>query len=208
MCGRIYNIIPCTDGFEPFLGNWPDGGLQSYNIAPTQTVPIITQDGTVQARWGLIPSWSKEFESKYSTFNARIESVEEKPLFRNAWKDKRSCIVPVGGYYEWRLEEGSKQPYAITYKDRPMFLAGLWEPWDTKSSFTLLTQQSSGVIQGLHHRMPMTVETNEIQSWMEKRLLPVQPEKWAEGIKFYKVSKEVNNVKNNSSRLLHERSNL
>ncbi|MEQ9022538.1 MAG: SOS response-associated peptidase family protein, partial [Pseudomonadales bacterium] len=65
MCGRIYNIIPKTDGFETILGNWPDGGLQSYNIAPTKTVPIITQGGTIQARWGLIPSWSEEFKSKY-----------------------------------------------------------------------------------------------------------------------------------------------
>jgi putative SOS response-associated peptidase YedK len=196
MCGRIYNIIPNTEGFEPYLGNWPDDGLQSYNIAPSQTVPIITQEGTVQARWGLIPNWSDEFKSKYSTFNARIESVQNKPLFKNAWRAKRGCVVPIGGYYEWKQEGGDKQPYAICYPDRPMFLAGLWESWNENFSFTVLTQPSSGNTQGVHNRMPLVVEANNMEAWFSDLSMENDIQDWANEVSCYKISKSINNPRN------------
>tara|TARA_R110002073_G_scaffold160870_5_gene316492 strand:+ start:215 stop:832 length:618 start_codon:yes stop_codon:yes gene_type:complete len=204
MCGRIYNIIPKTDGFEPILGNWPDGGLQSYNIAPTQTVPIITQEGTIQARWGLIPSWSKEFSSKYSTFNARIETAAEKPVYKSAWNGKRSCLVPIAGYYEWKAEEQGKQPYAINFGGAPMLLGGLWESWNDQYSFTVITQQSSSNLEFLHHRMPLVIHPKDAQSWLEERTTKQDPTEWANDIVYYKVSKLVNNSQNEGAELIVE----
>jgi putative SOS response-associated peptidase YedK len=203
MCGRIYNIIPSTEGFEPYLGNWPDGGLQSYNIAPTQTVPIITQDGTIQARWGLIPGWSKEFESKYSTFNARIESVSGKPLFRNAWKEKRSCIIPVGGYYEWKQESQGKQPYSISFGSLPMLLGGIWESWNDRISFTILTQASKGLLENLHHRMPLVIHPKDFLAWINERETNEDPAEWANSIQQTKISKSVNNARNDFAEILN-----
>jgi len=77
-------------------------------------------------RWGMIPSWSKSFDSKYATFNARIETVDEKPTFRNALKNAQRCLIPMAGYYEWSGAKGSKQPFYITDRETGgMVVAGL-----------------------------------------------------------------------------------
>jgi len=192
-----------TDGFESILGNWPDGGLQGYNIAPTQTIPIITQAGTVQARWGMIPGWAKAFDSKYSTFNARIETLAEKPIFRNAWKAKRSCLVPVGGYYEWKSEPDGKQPYAVSFGDYPMLLGGLWEPWNDEVSFTILTQPSTGSLENLHRRMPHVIHPTDASSWLDGMEERSDPLEWVELVQQKKVSRLVNNVRNDSPEIFN-----
>jgi putative SOS response-associated peptidase YedK len=105
-----------------------------YNIAPSQSVPIVrlTPEGQrecVSVRWGLLPSWAKEPKTDYSTINARAETVATKPAFRNAFR-RRRCLVPATGYYEWAARPGSKtkQPYYIGLWEGGLFaFAGLWE---------------------------------------------------------------------------------
>jgi putative SOS response-associated peptidase YedK len=92
-----------------------------YNIAPSQDVPIIreTSEGQyelVMVRWGLIPRWSKEPKTEYSTINARAETVAEKPAFRDAFR-RRRCLIPADGFYEWKKEGTAKQPFHIRMKD-------------------------------------------------------------------------------------------
>jgi len=120
-----------------------------YNIAPTTTVDVMrsaeTNPELVPMRWGLIPGWWKKTAKEVpSTFNARSETVAQKPMFRSAFKRTR-CIVPASGYYEWRAAEGGKQPYFICAADGAVLsIAGLWDQWkgaetgETISSATLI----------------------------------------------------------------------
>ena len=107
----------------------------SYNIAPSQKVLTIrfnpeTQERSLDAlQWGLIPYWAKDSKIAYRTINARAETVDRAPAFRQAFS-KRRCLIPADGFYEWRKTAKPKLPYAIAMKDgRPFTFAGLWENW-------------------------------------------------------------------------------
>ena len=122
-------------------------------------------------RWGLVPSWSKEPTSRYATFNARCESVAEKPAFRGAWKQSNTCLIPALGYYEWKGAKGAKQPWFIRPKDDgPLVMAGLWERWQGDSqtllSCTILTQGSRGELETLHSRMPVMLDLQQAEQWL------------------------------------------
>ena len=115
----------------------PPRNLQPhYNIAPTDTVDVIRldKDGKrelVPMRWGLVPAWwKKSLKEVPATFNARAESVADKPMFRNAFKERR-CIMPASGFFEWTGEKGAKQPHLFTAADGSPLLAfaGLWDRW-------------------------------------------------------------------------------
>ena len=108
----------------------------SWNVAPTDSLPIVRYDAKAGERsldlmrWGLVPYWAKDMKIGFSTINARAEDVETKPAFREAFK-RRRCLVPVDNFYEWKaIDAKTKQPYAIALADRSvMALAGLWENW-------------------------------------------------------------------------------
>ena len=118
MCGR-YTQHATWDGLVAYFDLLPTQApnLQArYNIAPTQDAPVV-RPGTSgrmlsSVRWNLVPSWSKEPRTKYTLINARLESVAEKPSFRNAFNSRR-CLVPADGWFEWRTENDVKQPYHI-----------------------------------------------------------------------------------------------
>jgi putative SOS response-associated peptidase YedK len=107
----------------------------SWNIAPTDPMPIVRYDAKAAERsldvmrWGLVPYWAKDIKIGYSTFNARAEEIETKPAFRDAFQ-KRRCLVPLDSFYEWKKIEIGKQPYAIGLKGGGlMAMAGLWDNW-------------------------------------------------------------------------------
>ena len=107
----------------------------SWNIAPSQDVLAIrynpkTRQRSLDAlRWGLIPYWAKDPKVAYRTINARVESVDTAPSYREAFK-KRRCLIPADSFYEWKKVVGGKIPYAIGMKDdSPFVFAGLWEGW-------------------------------------------------------------------------------
>ena len=148
-----------------------------YNIAPTQDAPVIrlANDGSPELallRWGLVPFWSKSLASGTKMINARSESVEEKPAFRQAM-EKRRCIVPATGFYEWQGVAGRKQPYAITFPDHPVFgFAGLWERWKPEAgepvdTFTILTTDANQSIAKVHDRMPAIVPPERAVEWVQ-----------------------------------------
>jgi len=142
-----------------------------YNIAPTTTVSVFTKDGWTKMRWGLVPSWSKEPKTKYATFNARVESFFEKPMYRSAWKSDQRCLIPVSGYYEWKTEDGGKHPFYIhSALDEPLVFAGLWEKWQNEDSelfsCTIITTAAKEILADLHHRMPVMFEPAEAELWL------------------------------------------
>lgn len=155
-----------------------------YNIAPTQTAPIVRSDDRPGAgprslafvRWGLVPSWAKDIKVGSSLINARAEGIESKPSFRSAFK-RRRCLVPVSGFYEWkRLADGKgKQPFYITSSDeQPMVFAGLWESWsppsdigDPVETFTIITTTPNKLMATLHDRMPVILDRADFAAWLD-----------------------------------------
>jgi putative SOS response-associated peptidase YedK len=112
----------------------------SYNIAPQTFQPVVKlaletgQRELTSMRWGLVPYWSKDAKVAFSTINAKAETITTSPIFRDAFK-RRRCLVPADLFYEWRkIDDKTKQPYAIAMKDGSIFaFAGLWECWVDRS---------------------------------------------------------------------------
>jgi putative SOS response-associated peptidase YedK len=148
-----------------------------YNIAPTQTVPIVRlrHDGAgreaVPMRWGLIPFWAKDRKIGSRMINARADSLATKPAFRAAFKQRR-CLVPADGFYEWKQGVTPKQPvYIHRASDRPFAFAGLWEHWEgegeTIESFTIVTTEANAELRALHDRMPVILEKKDHALWLD-----------------------------------------
>jgi putative SOS response-associated peptidase YedK len=124
-------------------------------------------------RWGLVPYWSKDIKIGFSTINAMAETIETKPVFREAFQ-RRRCIVPVDNFYEWKKPgPKEKQPYAIALADRSlMALAGLWETWrsrannETVRSFTIVTTTPNELCEDLHNRMPVILPPDTWSAWL------------------------------------------
>jgi putative SOS response-associated peptidase YedK len=150
----------------------------SWNVAPTDNLPIVRYDAKAGhrtldlMRWGLIPYWAKDIKIGFSTINAMAETVDTKPVFREAFK-RRRCLVPIEAFYEWqKLGPKEKQPYALALADRGiMALAGLWETWrsaaqETVRSFTIITTTPNELCAPIHDRMPVILPTETWSGWL------------------------------------------
>lgn len=179
MCGRFANQIDNPGPWEEMLVDWPFGCETGYNIAPNGSIPVLTYDrhnnkpAGQAMRWGLVPSWSREINPKFSTFNARIETLAEKPAFRTAWKQSRTCLVPIKGYYEWKNEDSGKQPYFVHLAvDEPIMLAGIWDIWPQGTeplySCSIITRSAMGDLAKIHSRMPVRVNHDHALDWLKK----------------------------------------
>ena len=149
-----------------------------YNIAPSQNIPIIrdTEAGheLVMAKWGLVPHWSKEPKNKYSTINARIETVAEKPTYRTPFIRQR-CLIPADGFYEWKLLNGHKIPHYIRmYKGGVFAFAGLWDRWEgednTLVSCSIIVMPANEVMKPIHERMPAIIAPAHYDLWLDQRI--------------------------------------
>lgn len=145
-----------------------------YNIAPTQTVPgvVLGQNGREFAwfRWGLVPSWAKDISIGQKLINARSETLSEKPSFRHAFKRNR-CLIPADGFFEWKTEQGAKQPYLITIDTHPFAFAGLHEFWEGPDgafqSCTIVTTSANEALSTFHDRMPVILSREEYDLWLD-----------------------------------------
>ncbi len=148
-----------------------------YNICPTDPVDVVVSNENrrtlVPMRWGLIPNWwSKPLkEMKVATFNARAETVAEKPMFREAF-ERRRCLIPASGYYEWKSTPRGKQPYYFTRRDgQPVTFAGLWDQWHEKplgemiKSCTMVITEPNKFAAEIHNRMPVILEAKDFEQW-------------------------------------------
>jgi putative SOS response-associated peptidase YedK len=218
MCGR-YFLHSTADKLSALFGEMPMPMLQPrYNIAPSQPVPVVRQNPAGQremvlVRWGLIPSWSKGPDSRFSMINARVETVAQKPAYRSAFRYKR-CLIPVDGFYEWRAERAAKQPYVLRPRDgRPLALAGLWEHWQDADgneleSCTILVREANEQVKAVHERMPLIMSPDSFDLWLDihaqkpqplETLLAVQQ---APELEIYPVSRAVNNPRADAGSLL------
>jgi len=176
MCGRYTLTVDAAVLAELFDLDPLTDLAPRYNIAPTQTAPIVRstrgEREWAEARWGLIPPWSKDASIGSRLINARAETAAEKPSFRVAFASRR-CLVPADGFYEWVKTPGGKQPHHIRFADRrPFAFAGLWEAWndpegDTVESYTILTTTPNALVAPLHTRMPVVLEPGRYDDWLQ-----------------------------------------
>ena len=187
----------------------PDGTPPPrYNIAPTQQVPLIRiagNDARIDAaRWGLLPTWKKD-ETGAPLFNARGETVAEKPSFRSAFKARRGLMV-LDGYYEWRQTENGKQPYFVRPEDGMLFAAALWETGLERLSTTMVTTEAAENMAWLHHRLPLFLRRDEVRQWVEgtpeEALELVHPSRVAETLVWNEAAQEVGNTRNDYAELM------
>jgi putative SOS response-associated peptidase YedK len=146
-----------------------------YNVAPTQDVLAVHESpGGREAtffKWGLVPSWAKDASVGAKLINARAETVQEKPSFREAFK-RRRCIIPADGFYEWQRTGGRKQPFFFRMRDeRPFGFARLWERWEGAggeviNSCAILTTEANEVLRPVHDRMPVILHPDDYEMWL------------------------------------------
>lgn len=219
MCGRYTLFASMDDIVERFMVDVFEEEIYepSYNIAPSQQVIAIINDGSRnrlgQLRWGLIPPWAKDEKIGYKTINARGETVAEKPSFRNAYRKKR-CILPADSFYEWQRDGKNKTPINIKLKDGGLFgLAGLWESWKSPDgklihSCTVVTTESNELMKPIHERMPVILKPESEGIWLNPNIQEpdvlnqlIKPFD-AEQMETFIVSNDVNSPKMNHEGLI------
>jgi putative SOS response-associated peptidase YedK len=188
----------------------------TYNLAPTQPAWVLAAGADARGaraeamRWGLVPGWAKDLKIGASMINARLETVAVKPAFRSAWKARR-CLVPASGYYEWREENGVKQPYYIHDREAPLLMfAALWERWKSPAaewvhSFAIVTCAALDPMKQLHERTPLMLPAPLLHDWLHGSVesaaaiaLAVEPPPLA----WHPVSRAVGNPRSNGPQLV------
>ncbi len=174
MCGRFALAPSKTSWFDRFGLYLPDNFEPMLNIAPSAVVPIVTREGLQVMHWGLIPHWAKEEKIGYSMFNARAETVAEKPSYRESFS-RRRCLVPATGFYEWKGEGKKKQPYRFSCESEEVFaFAGLYDTWKNPTSeesittFTIITTSANAMMHPYHDRMPVVIEKAFDDLWLSQ----------------------------------------
>ncbi len=218
MCGR-YTLYHDSETLASHFGVPFTAALPRYNLAPTERVRFIFSNADEcrqvgRAHWGLVPHWSKTSTTETPIFNARKETVLQKPAFRDAFSRSR-CLIPASGWYEWsKTKGGGKQPYHLRLEtDEPFAFAGLFDVWQGGEeqrlvSCTILTTAAPAELSWLHDRMPVVLDYDHYDLWLDRStpdiadltelLLPYP----AEGLEVYPVSPKVNRADTDEPGLL------
>ncbi len=218
MCGRFTQLATWREYWEAIqiiTGREEDKPPKSnlrpnYNVAPTHDVVVFSAHGIELMRWGLIPIWAKE-KPKFSTFNAKSESIEDKATWKGSL-NKMRCIVPANSFYEWKREGKTKTPYSIGRKDDGLlYFAGLHAFNDKIEgeirSCTIITTEPNDNMAKIHSRMPVILNEKQAGVWLRgdrytdehRDLLKPCPKSWLTAIP---VASDVGSVKNNKAELL------
>jgi len=192
-----------------------------YNVAPSQIMPVVVEDKGQRhiemMKWGLVPHWAKDGKMGNRLINARMETVAEKPAFRDSLQNRR-CIVPADGYYEWMMEGQGKRPLRIVLETGGLFgFAGLWDKWINEEgqavwTFSILTTAPVKSIGYIHNRMPFILRRKDEEYWLGERrkitaleapefLGRLKPE---EKLRAYPVSGLVNSPAHESPELIEQ----
>lgn len=219
MCGRFAfdtELGQVTKRFEASASF--DRMSPHYNVAPGMFMPIIVRNSpnkAIMARWGLIPSWSKDPKIAYRTINARAEGIAEKPVFRGPFRNKR-CLVPTTGFFEWKALDKEKVPYFIRLAAEKLFaFAGLYDEWPDAeghplTTFTIITTTPNELMEPIHNRMPVIFTRQDEDVWLNpeehdtEKLLSLLDPYPANRMRAYPVSKLVNSTANDTPDVLKE----
>jgi putative SOS response-associated peptidase YedK len=213
MCGR-YKLSRRKQIVEEYFDSvgWEEDWSPRYNIAPTQSVPVIRQHPKEPVRklslmkWGLVPSWSKDPSGAARMINARSETASTLPAFRDALKFRR-CLIPADGFYEWQRSGKTKQPFCFEILDGELFgFAGIWDRWQggggAVETCSILTTTPNAVTSAVHDRMPVILDPDVYDLWLDPGMNDVVTasemlKPFDAGLmRCYPVSTRVNNVAN------------
>lgn len=239
MCGRFVLDRKTTDLVTLFEIDH-EGNLlpePSWNIAPTDRIRIVLDslprksdaDELVQpvrrlesARWGLVPGWSTGPSSGAPLINARVEGMAQKPSFRDSIASRRA-VIPATGYYEWADVDGAKAPHFVSLADgETMIFAGVYDWWLDQGvarddparwllSATIMTRPSEGALAGLHERMPVFLDSDLLEEWLDPEvegdqdlvdLVADAASEVAERTRFHPVATEVGSVRAEGAQLI------
>src|SRR5262245_46190984 len=218
MCGRFTQAYTWDELQRLYRLTQPARNVRpQYNICPTDPVEvIIAGDGggllAVPMCWQLIPPWWKNsLKELPATFNARAETVAEKPIFRDAFRSTR-CLIPASGYYEWETRTDGKQPHYISPTDAPILtIAGLWSDWrdrvnqETLVTCTMIVTEANSFIRAIHDRMPVLLDDAGAEAWLSGEagieLLKPAPE---DALRVWPVSRSVSKPGNGEDASLIE----
>jgi putative SOS response-associated peptidase YedK len=188
-----------------------------FNIAPTDQHFIVTSEferrKVQRARWGLVNRWARDNSRASQCINAKAETLEQRTTFREAFQ-RRRCVVPADGFYEWTGPKNKRQPLWIHPRSGGlMLLAGLYESWypernQPEVTFTIVTCAANAALAEIHDRMPVILNERAAEDWMNPRepdplslkrlLVPVSPDL----LSVRPASPLVNSVKNEGQALL------
>ncbi len=189
--------------------------LPNYNVAPTHYMPVITSSDKEHIniyRWGLIPFWAKDKKIASKMINARIETILEKSAYKKA-VEKRRCIIPMDGFYEWKRSGKNKIPFRIITTDQDIFsVAGIWEKWKDPNgeeifTFSVITKPPNELMKTIHDRMPAILLPEQEKLWLDEELTPIDAIQLiidypSESMDAYQVTSRVNKVVENDSSLI------
>jgi putative SOS response-associated peptidase YedK len=216
MCGRFTLIKEKKEIEKHFDAEFTQKAFyKNYNTAPGSMLPVITNQAPEYIQyfqWGLVPSWVNNSKIAFKTINARVETIRQKPAFKNAFA-KRRCLIPADSYYEWKKEGDNKVPYRITIDGGALFaFAGIWETWKRQDeimlhSFSIITIPATPKISHLHDRMPVILSRYNEKNWLdhdlnEKDAISLLNAPAPKNIDYYTVSKKINTVANNEPSLI------
>jgi len=221
MCGRFTLTRSAAEVAEHFALNAAPHHTPRFNIAPTQLVLAIraVPDGgrreAVQLHWGLVPFWAEHARDAAQQINARVETLTERPAFREA-AQRRRCLVPADGFYEWRGARTTREPFHIALPRGELFaFAGLWERWQPPSgspleSVSIVTTAAAESIRALHDRMPIVVDPAGYDAWLApaqrdvREVLAQLPTTRTARLVARRVSVRANDVHNDDARCLEQ----
>jgi putative SOS response-associated peptidase YedK len=217
MCGR-YTLTADGETVRKAYGlvDAPYDYRPRYNIAPQQDVLVVAngKSGGRRAgvmRWGLVPGWSETSNEGARMINARSETVSERAAFREAF-ERRRCIIPADGFYEWHNLGSVKVPMRITRGGELFAFAGLWERWQRGDdaplyTCTILTTSPAAGIAHIHDRMPVMLRPDQYDLWLAEDADPdalkslLQPYNGTD-LQAYSVSNLVNKVENDGPEII------
>ena len=177
MCGRFVLETPLKATAEIFNAQMAESlvTVPNFNICPSENISVLVSNSGKrklgQMRWGFVPHWCKSVADGPLLFNARAETLAEKPAFRDACR-KRRCLIPADGFYEWKKKVGSKsKPFYVRRSDRQqMIFAGIWQFSDDCEdripTCTIITVPASEQILGIHNRMPLLIDPSDWAGWL------------------------------------------
>jgi putative SOS response-associated peptidase YedK len=208
MCGR-YTASAAQAVIEDYFGaEFSENHIPAYNASPGQHLPAIRDLDVrkiVPMLWGIKPSWGKQ--PPRLLINARSETVNQRPTFRQSFRERR-CLIVADGFYEWQATQQGKQPFRIMLATgEPFAFAGIWQEIAGELAYVILTTEANRVMRPIHERMPVILERKLLLSWLD----PDLPEREAleflgpcpaDAITVYPVSRAVNSSKNQSPDLI------
>lgn len=162
MCGRFALAAPAQSIIKHFNLTNAVVLTPRFNIAPSQVVPVMRVNGKIEfLTWGLRPHWLKTDQNSF--INARMETLQEKPAFRNAFKKNR-CLVLADGYYEWKQVGNIKQPFFVCLPDKQLFAFAAIYEGDTCCLITKAADHE--ILSKVHDRMPVILAPEQYALWL------------------------------------------